>query len=89
VFLVRTITILCLDVNQDEQLLVMRYIFLLLPDENRDVLESILRFLLDVSIRSGHSQVNHLDVFNETKIESIPFVTIVRLVSGLVVDGMP
>jgi hypothetical protein len=44
-------------VTQEEQLLAIRYVFLLLPDETRDVLETILRFLLDVSIRSGNSQV--------------------------------
>ncbi|CAF1630426.1 unnamed protein product [Rotaria magnacalcarata] len=43
-------------VSQEEQLLAIRYTFLLLPDETRDVLETILRFLLDVSIRSGNSQ---------------------------------
>ncbi|CAF0914319.1 unnamed protein product [Rotaria sp. Silwood1] len=43
-------------VTQEEQLLAIRYAFLLLPDETRDVLETILRFLLDVSIRSGNSQ---------------------------------
>ena len=45
--------------NQDEQLLAIRYTFLLLPDETREVLETILRFLLDVSIRSGNSQVDY------------------------------
>jgi len=44
-------------VTQEEQLLAIRYAFLLLPDETRDVIETILRFLLDVSIRSGNSQV--------------------------------
>lgn len=44
-------------VSQEEQLLAIRYAFLLLPDETRDVIETILRFLLDVSIRSGNSQV--------------------------------
>lgn len=48
---------LVLDVTQDEQTLAIRYAFLLLPDENREVMETILRFLLDVSIRSGNSQV--------------------------------
>lgn len=43
--------------NEDEQLLVLRYIFLLLPDETREVLEFILRFLFDVSIRLGSTQV--------------------------------
>lgn len=43
--------------NEDEQLLVLRYIFLLLSDETREVLEFILRFLLDVSIRLGSTQV--------------------------------
>ncbi|CAF0822484.1 unnamed protein product [Rotaria sordida] len=43
-------------VTQEEQLLAIRYTFLLLPDETREVLETILRFLLDVSIRSGNSQ---------------------------------
>lgn len=46
------------SVSQEEQLLAIRYAFLLLPDETRDVIETILRFLLDVSIRSGNSQVN-------------------------------
>lgn len=46
-----------LDVTQDEQILAIRYIFLVLPDENREVLENLLRFLLDVSVRSGNSQV--------------------------------
>ncbi|CAF1042968.1 unnamed protein product, partial [Didymodactylos carnosus] len=41
---------------QEDQLLAIRYSFLLLPDETRDVLETILRFLFDVSIRSGASQ---------------------------------
>ena len=49
--------LLALGVSQEEQLLAIRYVFLLLPDETRDVLETILRFLLDVSIRSGNSQV--------------------------------
>jgi hypothetical protein len=49
--------LLFLGVTQEEQLLAIRYVFLLLPDETRDVLETILRFLLDVSIRSGNSQV--------------------------------
>ncbi|CAF3752259.1 unnamed protein product [Adineta steineri] len=43
--------------TQEEQLIAIRYAFLLLPDETRDVLETILRFLLDVSIRSGNSQI--------------------------------
>nr|ACD37564.1 START domain containing protein [Adineta vaga] len=43
--------------TQEEQLLAIRYVFLLLPDETRDVVETILRFLLDVSIRSGNSQI--------------------------------
>ena len=47
-----------IGMTQEEQLLAIRYVFLLLPDETRDVLETILRFLLDVSIRSGNSQVN-------------------------------
>ena len=45
------------DLTEDERLLAMRYTFLLLPDENREVLEIILRFLLDISIRSGNNQV--------------------------------
>jgi len=36
----------------------MRYTFLLLSDETREVLETILRFLLDVSVRLGNSQVS-------------------------------
>ncbi len=44
------------SLTQEEQLLAIRYVFLVLPDETRDVLETILRFLLDVSIRSGNSQ---------------------------------
>ncbi len=48
---------LCKCTTQDEQLLAIRYTFLLLPDETREVLETILRFLLDVSIRLGNSQV--------------------------------
>ena len=44
-------------VTQEEQLLAIRYTFLLLPDETREVLETILRFLLDVSIRLGNNQV--------------------------------
>jgi hypothetical protein len=48
---------LCKCATQDEQLLAIRYTFLLLPDETREVLETILRFLLDVSIRLGNSQV--------------------------------
>jgi hypothetical protein len=44
--------------TQEEQLLAIRYIFLLLPDETREVLETILRFLFDVSIRLGNNQVN-------------------------------
>ena len=50
-----------LDVTQDEQILAIRYVFLVLPDENREVLENLLRFLLDVSIRSGNSQVRRQD----------------------------
>jgi hypothetical protein len=46
-----------LGVSQEEQLLAIRYTFLLLPDETREVLETILRFLFDVSLRSGNSQV--------------------------------
>ena len=54
----RSLLFVCsLGVTQEEQLLAIRYVFLLLPDETRDVLETILRFLLDVSIRSGNSQV--------------------------------
>jgi len=45
-------------ITQEEQLLAIRYIFLLLPDETREVLETILRFLFDVSIRLGNNQVN-------------------------------
>jgi hypothetical protein len=44
-------------VSQEEQLLAIRYAFLLLPDETREVLETMLRFLFDVSVRSGNSQV--------------------------------
>ncbi|CAF0777498.1 unnamed protein product [Rotaria sordida] len=44
-------------VAQEEQLLAIRYTFLILPDESREVLETILRFLLDVSIRSGNNQI--------------------------------
>nr|ACF75508.1 START domain containing protein [Philodina roseola] len=44
------------EVTPDDQILAIRYIFLVLPDENREVLENLLRFLLDVSIRSGNSQ---------------------------------
>jgi deleted in liver cancer protein len=51
------IRVFILGTTQDEQLLAIRYVFLVLPDETRDVLETILRFLLDVSIRSGNSQV--------------------------------
>ncbi len=54
-----------LGVTQEEQLLAIRYAFLLLPDETRDVLETILRFLLDVSIRSGNSQVNRCKILIE------------------------
>lgn len=49
-------------IDQEEQILVIRFIFLILPDENREVLESLLRFLLDVSIRSGNSQVISFDL---------------------------
>ncbi|CAF4540880.1 unnamed protein product [Rotaria sp. Silwood1] len=44
-------------ITQEEQLLAIRYMFLMLPDESREVLETILRFLLDVSIRSGNNQI--------------------------------
>jgi hypothetical protein len=45
------------SISQEEQLLAIRYTFLLLADETREVLEMILRFLFDVSIRLGNSQV--------------------------------
>lgn len=48
---------LCLGITQEEQLLAIRYTFLSLCDESREVLETILRFLLDISIRSGNNQV--------------------------------
>lgn len=54
-----------LDLMQEEQMFAIRSIFLLLPDENREVLESLLRFLLDVSIRSGNSQVLYCWTMNE------------------------
>lgn len=53
-----------LGATQEEQLLAIRYAFLLLPDEIRDVLETILRFLLDVSIRSGNSQVQNRLIYH-------------------------
>lgn len=45
--------------NEDEQFLAIRYVFLLLPDETREVLEIILRFLFDVSIRLGNTQTTY------------------------------
>ncbi|CAF1012171.1 unnamed protein product [Rotaria magnacalcarata] len=45
-------------ITQEEQLLALRLTFLMLPDESREVLETILRFLLDISIRSGNNQIN-------------------------------
>nr|ACD37592.1 START domain containing protein [Philodina roseola] len=57
--LTRLLCDLIKSMNQEDQLLAIRYVFLLLPDETRDVLETILRFLLDVSIRSGNSQVKN------------------------------
>jgi len=54
-----------LGVTEEEQLLAIRYTFLLLPDETREVLETILRFLLDVSIRLGNSQVSKNEIKNE------------------------
>lgn len=48
--------------NEDEQLLVIRYVFLLLPDETREVLEIILRFLFDVAIRLGNTQVEKIQL---------------------------
>ncbi|CAM4919413.1 unnamed protein product [Rotaria socialis] len=44
-------------ITQEEQLLALRLTFLMLPDESREVLETILRFLLDISIRSGNNQI--------------------------------
>ncbi len=52
----------------------MRYTFLLLSDETREVLETILRFLLDVSVRLGNSQVSKKKV-------SIRYVILVLFVS--------
>ncbi|UJR16046.1 hypothetical protein I4U23_002960 [Adineta vaga] len=46
------------NLSQEDQLLAIRYSFFLLSDETREVLETILRFLLDISVRLGNSQVN-------------------------------
>ncbi|CAF3726833.1 unnamed protein product [Adineta steineri] len=56
--LTRLLCDLLKHITQEEQLLVIRYIFLILPDETREVLETILRFLLDISVRLGNNQVN-------------------------------
>jgi hypothetical protein len=47
--------------SQDEQFIAIRYTILSLPDETREVLEIILRFLLDVSVRLGNSQVRRIE----------------------------
>jgi hypothetical protein len=46
--------------SQEGQLLAIRYTFLLLSDETREVLEIILRFLVDVSMRLGNNQVRSI-----------------------------
>ena len=47
----------------EEQLLALRYTILLLPDETREVLQILLRFLFDVSIRLGNNQVREFERF--------------------------
>ncbi|CAF1315341.1 unnamed protein product [Adineta ricciae] len=56
--LTRLLCDLLKHLSQEEQLLAIRYIFLVLPDETREILETILRFLLDISVRLGNNQIN-------------------------------
>ncbi|CAF1318269.1 unnamed protein product [Adineta ricciae] len=56
--LTRLLCDLLKHLSQEEQLLAIRYTFLVLPDETREILETILRFLLDISVRLGNNQIN-------------------------------
>jgi hypothetical protein len=65
----------------------MRYTFLLLSDETREVLETILRFLLDVSVRLGNSQVSNLSKFG-TYFSAISFSIFLWYTSSIIKNSL-
>ena len=60
--LTRLLADLLQSITPEEQLLAVRYTFLILPDETREVLQILLRFLFNVSIRLGNNQVGEGEI---------------------------
>ena len=79
---------ICLDVPPEHQLDALQKAIILLPDENREVLQSLLLFLHDIALHSDTNQVEYYSSFLsplnlQTLLHSSLFVSFASSIFGL------